>query len=126
MTTTPVLANDHPPFIPTPQEATPVMVTVELIANDPDVLERHLNSAEVIPTTRLATGINFSWTVQDQNDPKRFLLIQQWNSIAQQQGYIAWRDERGNLAQLRALLSEDPVVRYFKPTDMMNLPSQAF
>jgi quinol monooxygenase YgiN len=124
MTTAPVLANDYPPFIPAPKDATPVMVIVELMANDPKVLERHLVSAGVIPVTRLASGINYSWTIRDQGNPKRFLLVQQWNSVAQQQGYIAWRNQRGNLAQLRALLSQDPVVRYLDPIDMTALPAQ--
>jgi quinol monooxygenase YgiN len=125
MTTPPAIANDYPPFIPAPAEATPVLVIVELVAKDPNALERYLSSAQVIPTTRLASGINYSWTVHDRNNPNRFLLIQQWNSVAQQQGYIAWRNKRGNLAQLRTFLSEDPVVTYLNPIDMMALPSQA-
>lgn len=124
MTVSPALANDRPPFIPAPEDATPVIVIVELTAANPEALERHLNSAGVIPTTRLASGINYSWTVRDENNPNRFLLIQQWNSVNQQQAYIAWREERGNLAELRALLTEDPVVRYLSPIDMMTLPSQ--
>lgn len=126
MTAAPSLANDnYPPFIPAPEDAFPVLVIVELMANDPEILERHLANADVIPTTRLASGINYSWTVRDQNNPNRFLLIQQWNSVSQQQGYIAWRNERGNLAQLRALLTEDPVVQYLNPTDITTLPAQA-
>jgi quinol monooxygenase YgiN len=123
-TTAPAIANDYPPFIPAPADAAPVFVTIELVAKDPSALERHLNSAKVIPTTRLASGINYSWTMRDRNNPKRFLLIQQWNSVAQQQGYIAWRTKRGNLAQLRAFLSKDPIVTYLNPIDLMALPSQ--
>ncbi|HEY9647200.1 MAG TPA: hypothetical protein V6C88_12560 [Chroococcidiopsis sp.] len=121
------LASDrtYPPFIAAPPEATPVLVTVELMAKDPAVLERHLNSAAVIPTTRLASGISYSWTVRDRDNPSRFVLIQQWNSVEQQQGYIAWRVERGDLAELRALLTSDPVVRYLTPLDMTALPAQA-
>ncbi|HEY9644309.1 MAG TPA: hypothetical protein V6C57_27695 [Coleofasciculaceae cyanobacterium] len=115
---------DYPPFIPAPANATPVIVTVELIAKDPEALERHLNSSGVIPTTRLASGINYSWTVREQNNSNRFVLIQQWNSVEQQQGYIAWRVERGDLAELRSLLTEDPVVRYLSPIDLATLPAQ--
>jgi quinol monooxygenase YgiN len=124
LATAPAFANDQPPFIPAPKDATPVIVTIELIAKDSKVLEKHLNSAGVIPTTRLASGNNYSWTVRDRNNPKRFLLIQQWNSAAQQQGYIAWRTQRGNLAQLRTLLGQDPVVRYLNPVDLTTLPAQ--
>lgn len=115
----------HPPFIAAPKDATPVIVTVELIAKDPQMLERHLNSADVIPTTRLASGINYSWTVRDADNPNRFVLIQQWNSVEQQQAYIAWRVERGNLEELRSLLTQAPAVNYLNPVDMSALPAQA-
>lgn len=118
------VSSDYPPFIPAPRTATPVIVTVELIAKDPQVLEQHLARAGVIPTTRLASGINYSWTIQDRDNPNRFVLIQQWNSAEQQQGYIAWREERGNLAELRSLLSQDPVVNYLSITDSNTLPAQ--
>jgi quinol monooxygenase YgiN len=129
MTAIPVFANsapnpDYPPFIPAPEGATPVLVVVELTAKNAEVLEQHLTSAGVIPTTRLASGVNYSWTVRDQDNPNRFVLIQKWNSKQQQQEYIQWRIERGDLAQLRSLLTEDPVVRYLTPVDMTRLPSQ--
>ncbi|MBF2001642.1 MAG: hypothetical protein IGS38_13065 [Synechococcales cyanobacterium M58_A2018_015] len=60
MTTQPtsVLSN-HPPFIPAPENATPVIVVVELNANNSEALEEHLLSAGIIPTTCLASGINY-------------------------------------------------------------------
>ena len=119
------IRNNYPPFVAAPETAIPVIVTVELIAKDPAKLEQHLNSADVIPTTRLASGINYSWTVRDTANSNRFVLIQQWNSIEQQQSYIAWREERSDLAQLRELLTQDPVVDYFAPTDLNTLPYQA-
>ena len=116
---------EQPPFIPAPKNSIPVIVTVELIAKDPVKLSQHLKSPEVIPTTRLASGINYSWTVRDTINPNRFVLIQQWNSAEQQQGYISWREERGDLAQLRELLAQDPTVSYLAPTDTNTLPAQA-
>ncbi|MEM6597554.1 MAG: hypothetical protein AAF635_05205 [Cyanobacteria bacterium P01_C01_bin.69] len=115
----------YPPFVAAPDTATPVIVSVELIAQDPQALRAHLESAAVIPMTRLASGINYSWTVQDANDPNRFVLIQQWNSVEQQNAYINWRVERGDLAELRALLTQDPVVTYLTPVDLNTLPAQA-
>lgn len=120
----PAVADNYPPFIPAPETAIPVMVTVELRAKDPVVLEQHLKSAKVIPTTRLASGNNYSWTVRDRQNSHRFMLIQQWNSVEQQQGYIAWREKRGDLAQLRELLTQDPVVSYLSLTDLNTLPAQ--
>ncbi|MEL6606580.1 MAG: hypothetical protein AAFP20_25665, partial [Cyanobacteria bacterium J06614_10] len=117
-------AQSYPPFVMAPAEAAPVIVSVELMAEDPETLKQHLMSAEVIPTTRLASGINYSWTVQDANNPNRFVLIQQWNSVEQQSAYIDWRIERRDLAVLRSLLTEDPVVTYLSPVDMTALPAQ--
>ncbi|MEO1619909.1 MAG: hypothetical protein AAFU53_02620 [Cyanobacteria bacterium J06632_3] len=66
----------------------------------------------VILSNRLASGINYCWTVRDTSDAHRFVLIQQWNSAEQQQAYISWRIERGDLEQLRSLLTQDPIVTY--------------
>ncbi|MEL6382859.1 MAG: hypothetical protein AAFQ89_10370 [Cyanobacteria bacterium J06626_18] len=101
------------------------MVVVELLAEDTDRLEQHLNSSDVIPTTHLASGINYSRTVRDKNDPRRFLLIQQWNSEEQPQSYIAWRSERGDLAQLRTMLTADPAVSHLSLVNLTTLPAQA-
>jgi quinol monooxygenase YgiN len=129
MTTTPALTqstpnNQYPPLIPAPEDAMPVVVIVELTAKNPQVLEQYLKSAGVIPTTRLASGINYIWTVRDQNKPGQFVLIQQWNSVKQQQHYLQWRIDRGDVAKLRSLLTEDPVVKYLTPIDMTTLPAQ--
>jgi len=61
--------SDHPPFIPVTENAAPVIVIVELTAKEPQALEKHLIRAEVIPTTRLVSGISYSWTVRNQNNP---------------------------------------------------------
>lgn len=114
-----------PPFVAAPVDATPVIVITELIAKKPQALAQYLKRADVIPTTRLASGINYSWTVRDKKNSSRFMLIQQWNSIEQQEVYIEWRINRGDATELRSLLSKDPTVTYLNPIDTNTLPAQA-
>lgn len=97
-----------PPRVEVPRGAQPVVVTVRLRAKDPSTLRKHLEA--VIPITRKAAGNRFSWSSQDAKDPHAFTLTQGWDSLAQQQSYMAWRTERGDLAQLVERLEEAPEV----------------
>jgi hypothetical protein len=72
---------------------------------------------KVIPVTRKASGNKYSHSLQDPKTPTEFLLVQGWDSIEQQQGYIAWRDKTGDLAQFRGFLSKDPVVEVYSMFD---------
>jgi quinol monooxygenase YgiN len=104
-----------PPLIAAPAGAQPVTVTIRLTAKDADALRAHL--LNVIPVTRTASGCRYSNTFQDPNTPTAFLLVQGWDSAEQQQGYIAWRDATGDLAQLIDMLSVSPVVETFALID---------
>jgi putative intracellular protease/amidase len=110
---TPASAGHRPPVVATPAGSVPVVVTLRLAAVDPDALKAHLQ--EVIPATRLASGCRYSHCCQGTTMAHEFLLVQGWDSIEQQQAYIGWRMERGDLAKLRALLSGEPVVESFAP-----------
>ena len=63
--------------------------------------------------TRLASGCRYSHSYQHTKSPGEFLLVQGWDSIEQQQDYIAWRQARGDLAQFAAFLSKDPAIDMF-------------
>lgn len=108
-------ATDLPPVMPAPANARTVMVTLRLSAKDADAFKNHL--LKVIPITRLAPGCQFSYSYQDPRMPTEFLLVQTWDSVEQQESYIAWRQERGDLALFRAFLSKDPVVEFFELFD---------
>ncbi|MEM9797720.1 MAG: hypothetical protein AAF919_14605 [Pseudomonadota bacterium] len=98
---------------------------VELVAEDPDAFRSYLESAAVIPTTRLASGIQYSWTTQDPENPERFVLLQSWTSAQQHADYIAWRQETGALQELTDQLTEAPRVVYLDPFDVATLPAAA-
>lgn len=102
---------DQPPATAAPADAKAVMMTLRLSANNGDAFKRHL--LKVIPVTRLASGCRFSHSYQHSTTPNEFLLIQGWDSLEQQQAYIAWRQARGDLAQFGAFLGQDAVIETF-------------
>jgi quinol monooxygenase YgiN len=104
-------AAGNPPKIAKPANAAPVTVTLRLTAKDPALFKAHL--LKVIPVTRKASGAKYSYSLQDPKNASEFLLIQSWDSIEQQQGYIAWREKSGDLAQFLGFLSKDPVIEVF-------------
>ncbi|MFT3699125.1 MAG: type 1 glutamine amidotransferase domain-containing protein [Kofleriaceae bacterium] len=94
-----------PPRNEAPAGAKPVVVTLRLRAKDPTSFCAHLQA--VIPVTRKAAGNRFSWSSQDGN---AFTLTQGWDSRAQQEAYLAWRERRGDLKQLVDQLERAPDV----------------
>jgi len=95
---------------------TGVVVTLRLTAREPVALRAHL--LKVIPETRRADGCRYSHSCQSQSQPNEFLLIQAWESLADQERYLAWRRERGDLAELRGMLERDVAVEALEPFDL--------
>lgn len=108
-------ADDRPPAGPAPANAKAVVVTLRLSAKNADAFKQHL--LKVIPVTRLASGCRYSNSYQHTKASTEFLLVQGWDSIEQQQSYIAWRQARGDLAQFGAFLSHDAVIETFELFD---------
>ena len=123
--TLPALAQGSPPYVAPPEDARTVMVLVELTAADPDAFRDYLASAPVIPTTRLASGINYSWSTRRPDSPETFVLLQEWDSAEQHAAYLAWRDGTGALAELVDRLAEPPRVVYLERFDTDTLPAAA-
>lgn len=74
--------------------STPITVTLRLTPSDPALFQRFL--AEILPDTRKAKGCRFSKTFAS-NDGGEVLLLQEWDTAADQQAYMAWREETGVL-----------------------------
>jgi quinol monooxygenase YgiN len=101
-------AQEAPPRVAAPDGAVAVVVVLELTAKDPDALKEHL--LRVIPVTRQASGIRYSWSTRDPAKPAGFVLYQGWDSLEQQQAYMSWREGRGDLAEFLSFLVEPPQV----------------
>jgi quinol monooxygenase YgiN len=89
-----------------------VMVTVQLTAKD---LETTLNIlSRALPVTRTYKGCRFINTFVGSSNSKRIILIQGWDSRGEQEAYINWRQETGDLQKLVSTLSEPPLVEYWE------------
>ena len=104
-----------PPPVPLALGAKPIVVTLRLSAKDAGSFAQHLR--DVIPVTRVASGCRYSHTYQASGSPAEFVLIQGWDSAAQQRAYIAWRTAVGDMAHFVSLLSKPPVVEVFNLID---------
>ena len=47
-------------------------------------------------------------------DPNNLVLVESWESKAHYDQYLAWREGRGDLAKLGAMLASAPDIRHFE------------
>lgn len=74
--------------------SSPITVTLRLAPSDPALFQSFL--ADILPDTRKAKGCRFSKTLVS-DDGRDVLLLQEWETAADQQAYMAWREETGVL-----------------------------
>jgi quinol monooxygenase YgiN len=74
---------------------TPIVVTLRLTPSNPEAFESFL--AEILPDTRKAKGCRSCKTFTGTPGEGDFMLVQEWDSTADQQAYMAWRDSTGVL-----------------------------
>ncbi len=108
-------ATEKPPAAAAPAGSHPVTVVLRLSAKDPEAFKAHL--MKTVPVTRVASGCRYSHSFQDPQNPAEFILIQGWDSAAQQQAYVAWRKQTGDLKLLMDFLAKPPVVETFELFD---------
>jgi quinol monooxygenase YgiN len=68
---------------------------------------------EVLPDTRAYEGFEGLTMHQDQDDPTKFLLFEQWETRPHYEAYLAWRTDTGFVAQLMPMLAGAPSIRFF-------------
>ena len=49
----------------------------------------------------------------NQDDPANLILLEQWQTRADYETYVAWRAEQGTLESLGALMASAPSIRYY-------------
>ncbi|MEM7710627.1 MAG: antibiotic biosynthesis monooxygenase [Pseudomonadota bacterium] len=89
---------------------TPVTVILRLAAKDPEATTAALR--ETYDGTMAAEGIRSYDIRRDQGRQDEIVLVQSWDSRAQQEAYIAWRAEQGDLTKLVAGLTRPPEASY--------------
>ena len=89
-----------------------VLVLLEAKAKRENVSELSGALAELFPGTRAYDGcIDIMAYLND--DGQTFVFVENWESKAQYEKYLAWRTETGVMAKLASLLEEPASIRYF-------------
>jgi len=89
-----------------------VMITLELPVK-PDMLDEYLDILkEALVETRDYKGCNNVTTLVDQ-ETSSVLLLEEWDSVEDQQAYMAWRVETGLLDAITPFMQGDPITRNF-------------
>jgi quinol monooxygenase YgiN len=65
--------------------------------------------------TRAFDGCTSVGTFVDSGNPDTILLIEDWDSRAQQEAYLAWRVESGMVEMLAPILAEPFEMHYYDP-----------
>jgi quinol monooxygenase YgiN len=74
---------------------------------------------KILPDTRSYEGCLGLDVIQDQADPNHVMLVETWESADHHKAYVAWRVETGTLAELAAVVTQDPTFTYFdRRTDL--------
>jgi len=89
-----------------------VMITLEMPVK-PDMLEEYLNILKgALVETRSYKGCISVTTLVDQ-ETSSVLLIEEWDSVEDQQAYIAWRIETGLIDAISPFMQSELVTRTF-------------
>jgi quinol monooxygenase YgiN len=65
--------------------------------------------------TRAFEGCQSVETFVDADNPDTVLLVEDWDSRAHQEAYLAWRIESGMIEMLAPVLAEPLEMRYLEP-----------
>ena len=90
-----------------------IKVILEVQAKPECVDELKATFEAILPDTRSYTGCIEVKVLANQDDPANLILLEQWQTRADYEAYVAWRTEQGTLESLGALMASPPIVRYF-------------
>jgi quinol monooxygenase YgiN len=71
----------------------------------------------MLPDTRLRQGAQRIEMVVNQDDADHIILVETWDTKEDQQAYMAWRQERGDLDALGNFVAAPPAITYFDVAD---------
>lgn len=95
-----------------------VTVVVELSVKPDKVETLKTMWREILGDTRAFDGCIDIYIYEDQDDPAHFALIENWQSRAHYDKYLAWRTETGFLEQVTALADGDLRFGFFDRMDI--------
>jgi len=68
---------------------------------------------KVLPDTRAAEGCVSVAVTRDQDDPRNFMFVEQWETRSHYGKYFEWRRQTGVLGDLSAFFEEGTSFRFF-------------
>lgn len=68
---------------------------------------------EMLHGTRAFPGFRDIRVVRNRDNPNQIILIQQWDSSAAYDAYIAWRTETGVIERTASFIAEPPQLVYW-------------
>ena len=71
----------------------------------------------LLPDTRSYDGNIGVNLIRNQDDPDVLVGVEEWESKAHREKYLAWLTETGVTDTLMEMVAEPPSIRYFDPTD---------
>ena len=90
----------------------PIFVTLRLNASDGAEFQTFL--AQILPQTRRAQGCRYNKSYVSRDNPNELLLIQEWDSLEDQQAYMKWRESTGVLDQFKGFLAKPPELDFWE------------
>ncbi len=70
-----------------------------------------------LPDTRARQGAGKMELIVDQDDPNHMVVYETWDRKADQEAYMAWRTERGDLDILGPMFAAPPTFTFFDIAD---------
>lgn len=95
----------------------PIMVLLEGKAKAETV--NHLKAAlpKIFPDTRRYEGCRGITAYFNADDGRTVVFVEYWDTKAHHERYLAWRMEKGVIAELVGMLEGPPSIRYFEQVD---------
>lgn len=88
-----------------------VVLEFQAAADQVDAVKKFLRA--VLPDTRAYEGFESLTVHQNDDDPTKFLVWEQWATRPHYETYLAWRQESGALGELANMLDGEPSIRFF-------------
>ena len=83
-----------------------VLLELRTQADKADQMVQWMN--DNLPDTRARQGAGKMELIIDQDDPTHMIVYEIWDSKADQEAYVAWRVERGDVDTLGTMLAAPP------------------
>ncbi|MEL6183278.1 MAG: antibiotic biosynthesis monooxygenase [Myxococcota bacterium] len=99
------------PLVAAPPGEAGAMVLLEMRAREREALREHLQAC--VKLSRRASGCLWSRLLPQREDPSVFVWMQQWASCTQQEAFLAWQRERGDLDILQGFLEDEVEISVF-------------